>query len=156
MSSSKNQPVEGLFGRCLSEFMDWRYIQSCWYFRHRFLNCCPSNLLFGSTPPSPLPCVYKCTGNGKGGGLGISWYEKRTSQNLNINMYVPYRGSHWWYRHGILRCGHSGHLERGRQPRVLQQLCGYQQQYQQQQQQQQLQLRAAHHCCNNRRAFVVW
>ena len=34
--------------------IDWRYSQSCWYFRPSFVNCCPSNLLSGSTllPPS--------------------------------------------------------------------------------------------------------
>jgi hypothetical protein len=43
---------------CLSELIDWRYSQSCWYFRPSFGNCCPSNLLSGPTfPPSPLPCV---------------------------------------------------------------------------------------------------
>ncbi len=34
--------VKGLCGRCLSEFVDWRYSQSCWYFRTSFVNCCPS------------------------------------------------------------------------------------------------------------------
>ncbi len=47
-----------LCGRCLSEFIDWRYSQSCWYFRPTFVNCWPSNLLSGQLlPPSPLPCV---------------------------------------------------------------------------------------------------
>ncbi len=27
--------------------------QSCWYFRFSFVNCCPSNLLYGSTFPFP-------------------------------------------------------------------------------------------------------
>ncbi len=45
-----------LCGRCLSEFIDWRYSQSCWYFRPSFVNCCPSNLHYGSTLPPPLPC----------------------------------------------------------------------------------------------------
>jgi hypothetical protein len=45
---------KGTLGRCLSEFIDWRYIQSSWYFRPSFVTCCPSNLLSGSTPP-PLP-----------------------------------------------------------------------------------------------------
>jgi hypothetical protein len=36
--------------------------QTCWYFRPSFVNCCPSNLLSGSTlPPSPLLCVNKYT-----------------------------------------------------------------------------------------------
>jgi hypothetical protein len=44
--------------RCFIEFIDWRYSQSCWYFRPSFLNYCPSNLLSGSPPPPlPLPKV---------------------------------------------------------------------------------------------------
>jgi hypothetical protein len=38
---------------CLIEFIDWRYSQSCWYFRPRFVNYCPPNLLSGSPPPLP-------------------------------------------------------------------------------------------------------
>ena len=42
----------------LSEFIDWRYSQSCWHFRPSFVNCCLSNLLSGSTlHTSRLPCV---------------------------------------------------------------------------------------------------
>jgi hypothetical protein len=38
---------------------EWRYSQTCWYFRPSFLNCCPSNLPPGSTlqPPPRPPCV---------------------------------------------------------------------------------------------------
>jgi hypothetical protein len=37
-------------------YIDKRYSQSCWYFRPSFLNCCPSNLLSGSSlPPPPFP-----------------------------------------------------------------------------------------------------
>ncbi len=55
-SSKKNLPGKGLCGRTLSEFIDWRYSQSCWHFRPSFVNCCPSNLLSGSTfPPTPFP-----------------------------------------------------------------------------------------------------
>ncbi len=50
----------GLCGRCLSEFIDWRFSQSCWYFRPSFVNCCPSNLLSRSIPPPPS-CVSKYT-----------------------------------------------------------------------------------------------
>jgi hypothetical protein len=50
----KDLPVKGLCSRCLLEFIDWRYSQSCWYFRPSFVNYCPSNLLSGSHPP-PLP-----------------------------------------------------------------------------------------------------
>ncbi len=46
----KNWAVKGLWCRCLSEFMDWRYSQSRWYFRPSFVNCCLSNLLSGSQP----------------------------------------------------------------------------------------------------------
>jgi hypothetical protein len=32
----------------------------CWFFRPSCVNCCPSNLLSGSTLPHlPLPCVKK-------------------------------------------------------------------------------------------------
>jgi hypothetical protein len=42
-------------GRCLSVFIDRRrYSQSCWNFRPSFVNCCPSNLLSGSTLPHPF------------------------------------------------------------------------------------------------------
>jgi hypothetical protein len=44
-----------LCGRCLLEFIDWRYSQSCWYFRPSFVNYCISNLLSGSSPPPPFP-----------------------------------------------------------------------------------------------------
>jgi hypothetical protein len=82
MSSSKKSPVKGLRSGFLSEFIGWRYSQSCRYFRPSFVNCCPSNLLSGSTlPPPPLPCVNKytvytytmCWG---GGGMGF-WASDR-------------------------------------------------------------------------------
>ncbi len=37
---------------CFIEFIDWRYSQSCWYFRPSFVNYCPSNLLSAS--------IYSC------------------------------------------------------------------------------------------------
>ncbi len=46
--------VKGLCGRCLSESIDWKYCQSC---LPSFVNCFLSNLLYGWTLPSPLPCV---------------------------------------------------------------------------------------------------
>ncbi len=57
----KNWPLKGLWGRCLSELIDRRYSQSCWYFWPSFVNCCPSNLLSGSTIPPPFLCVNKYT-----------------------------------------------------------------------------------------------
>ncbi len=59
---------------CLIEFIDWRYSQSCWYFRQRL-----SNLLTdSSTLHTPLPCVNKYRGTcihtvcnrGRGSGIG--------------------------------------------------------------------------------------
>jgi hypothetical protein len=41
-------------------YIDWRYNQSCWYFRTSFVNYCPSNLLSSSPPrPSPFPPIAK-------------------------------------------------------------------------------------------------
>ncbi len=56
-------PANGLCGRCLSQFRDWRmrYKQSGLYFRPSFVNCCPSPLLSGSTLPLHLPCMKKYT-----------------------------------------------------------------------------------------------
>ena len=44
---------------CLTDFIDWRYIQSCWYFRSSFVNCCP--LTFSPVQISSLTCVNKYT-----------------------------------------------------------------------------------------------
>ncbi len=62
---------------CLSEFIDWRYSQSYWYFRHSFVNCCPSNFLSGSTlPPPPFPVskysIYRQYSMWLGRGRGVS------------------------------------------------------------------------------------
>jgi hypothetical protein len=56
MTYFKKFTVKGLCGRCLLEFLDWRYSQSCWYFRPSFVNYCPSNFLSGSPPPPPSLC----------------------------------------------------------------------------------------------------
>ncbi len=54
MSSSKKiYPAKGLCRRCLSEFIDRRYSQSCWYFRPSFVNCCLPGLHF-------LECEEAC------------------------------------------------------------------------------------------------
>ncbi len=74
MSSSKKLICKRLCGRCLSGFIDWKYSQSCWYFRPSFVNFCPSNLFSGSNPP-PIPYVNMFTVYTytvcKGGG--VSW-----------------------------------------------------------------------------------
>ncbi len=59
----QNWSVKGLCGRGLSEFIDWRYSQSCWYFRPRFLNVAHLTFsLHGSTLPPPAhPCENKYT-----------------------------------------------------------------------------------------------
>ncbi len=47
---------KGTLRQYLSVFTDWRYSQSSGHFRPSFVNCCPSNLLSGSTlPPPPFP-----------------------------------------------------------------------------------------------------
>ncbi len=72
----KKLPVEGFCGRCLLEFIDWRYSQSCWYFRPSFVNYCPSNL---SSSPSPSLCqstLYTCVAGrewGGGGSVELCW-----------------------------------------------------------------------------------
>jgi hypothetical protein len=57
----KNLPVKGLCGRCLSEFIDWRYSQSCWYniYDPALWTIAPLTLSLVQSPP--LPCVNKCT-----------------------------------------------------------------------------------------------
>jgi hypothetical protein len=57
----KKLTCKGTLRQVLSEFIDWRYSQSCCYCLPSFKNCCPSNLLSGLTLPSPLPCVNKYT-----------------------------------------------------------------------------------------------
>ncbi len=65
---------------CSIEFIDWRYSQSCWYFRPSFMNYCPSNLSLVHLP-HPLPKVKAhCTVyavqavcDWEGGGVGLCW-----------------------------------------------------------------------------------
>jgi hypothetical protein len=55
----KHWPVKGLGGRCLSEFIDWRYIVShVGIFDPALWTVAPLTFsLVHSPPPSPLPCV---------------------------------------------------------------------------------------------------
>ncbi len=96
MSQSKKKlQVKGLCGRCLSEFIDWSYSQSCWYFWPLLLNCCPSNLLSGSTLPPPSMCEWVfcihlyCTvfkgGGGRYGILGLIQINTCRKVPLQIN-----------------------------------------------------------------------
>jgi hypothetical protein len=75
MSSSKKLTWKGLCGRCLSEFIDWRYSQSCWYFRPSFVNYSPSNIFSGSPlPPHPSLCQSTVnTGSVWLGRVGGCW-----------------------------------------------------------------------------------
>ncbi len=72
----ENWPVKVICGKCFTEFIGWRYSQSCWYYQHSFVTCCPSNLLSGSTlPPYPfhvwISILFTCTQYVGGGGEGF-------------------------------------------------------------------------------------
>ncbi len=58
MSSYKKLTFKGTLRQVFIRVytVDWRYSQSCWYFRPSFVNCYTSSLLSGSTlPPPPFP-----------------------------------------------------------------------------------------------------
>ncbi len=69
----KNWPVKGLCRRFLSEFIDWTYCKSCWYFRPSFVNCCLSNLL-SSSPPPPSLCQSTVYSDSVWLGGGGGWW----------------------------------------------------------------------------------
>jgi hypothetical protein len=64
---------------CLIEFIEWRFSQSCWYFRPLLLTSAPLTFSLVRLPPSPPPlCVNKYrgmslqyTGCNGGGGIGL-------------------------------------------------------------------------------------
>jgi hypothetical protein len=58
-----NWPVKGICGMRLSEFMDWIYYQSCWYFRPSFVNYCPSPSLWFNSPSPYTYTVCKVWGS---------------------------------------------------------------------------------------------
>jgi hypothetical protein len=67
----KNLLVKGICGRCLPEFIDWIFCQSCWCFRPSFVSSCPANLFFGSTLPSfPCQSIVYTDSVWLGGGVG--------------------------------------------------------------------------------------
>jgi hypothetical protein len=55
--SSRKIDLEWDFTEFVYRSLDWRYSQSCWYFRPCFVNFSPSNLISGSPFPAPLACV---------------------------------------------------------------------------------------------------
>ncbi len=78
--NAKFRHLKGLCGRCLSEFIDWRYRQTCWYFGPSFVNysIAPLTFFLVKLPPSPLPrfkvsiCRQSVAGRGLGGGGVLS------------------------------------------------------------------------------------
>jgi hypothetical protein len=83
---------------CLIEFIDWRYSQSCWYFRPLFVNCCPSTFSLASPNPSLLPKVTysifrQCVavGGGEGGGGVLSCVVDHILQEFNILFVTRFR-----------------------------------------------------------------
>ncbi len=78
MSSSKKIYLYGRCGRCLSEFIDWRFSQSCWYFRPSFGTIAPLTFSLVLLLPPPFPVwisiLYtriQCVRGG--GGYGQWW-----------------------------------------------------------------------------------
>ncbi len=67
----------------LIEFIEWRYSQSCWYFRPLLWTSAPLTFSMFHLPP-PLPpfpmwistgvCIYTVCNGGKGSGCGESKY----------------------------------------------------------------------------------
>ncbi len=93
-----------LCGRCLAEFIEWRYSQSCWYFRPSFVNCCPSNLLSGWTlPPSP-PCVnnYSILYTTIQCVRGVDGYGVLCLRQINTCRKVPLQVNFFRWRHFAL------------------------------------------------------
>ncbi len=67
----KKFTCKGTLRQVFFRVIDWRYMQSCWYFRPSFVNYCPSNLLYGSPTPPPslrqIPYIQTVSGwEGKG------------------------------------------------------------------------------------------
>ncbi len=91
MSSSKKIYLKkGL----LSEFIDWRYSQSCWYFRSCIVNCCHSNLLSSSISLSPPPFLVwismlytVCKGGGRYDVLGLIQMNTRHKVPLQVKFF---------------------------------------------------------------------
>ncbi len=75
--------------RCLIEFIDWRYSQSCWYFRPSFVSYCPSNLLSGS-PPSQSTEYTDSVWLGEGWGV-LSCAGDHNLQNFNTLYLTRFR-----------------------------------------------------------------
>ncbi len=98
----KNWPAKGLVfcGRYLSEFVDWRYSQSFWYFRPSW-TVAPLTFSLDFPPPPPsfpvwISVLYsriQCVRGGYG-VLGL-WEDKHLSQS-------PFTGQFFRWRHFAL------------------------------------------------------
>ncbi len=76
---------------CLVEFIDWRYSQSCWYFRPLLWPVAPLSSLW---PPPPLPPPQsKRTVCGSGGGRGgcVSCFVDHILQEFNALFLTRFR-----------------------------------------------------------------
>jgi hypothetical protein len=77
------------------ECIDWRYSQSCWYFRPSFVNYCPSNLPSVSPlpPPSQSQSTVYTDSVWLGGGCGgcVSYVGDPTLQELNTLLLTRFR-----------------------------------------------------------------
>ncbi len=84
---------------------EWRYSQSCFYFRHSFVNCCPSSLRSGSISPPPLPPPFsvwisilytriQCVCGGGYGMLGL--------RQINTGRKIPLQVNFFRWRHFAL------------------------------------------------------
>jgi hypothetical protein len=89
------RPAKRLCGRCLSEFVDWRYSRWCRYFQPGFVNRCPSNLISGSTPPPLFPVwildKYTAYAEGWYGVLGLRPINTCRKVLLQVKFF------RWWH-----------------------------------------------------------
>ncbi len=80
---------------CLKEFIDWRYSQSCWYFRPSFVNYCPLTFsLVYLTHPSPLPKSHSTVYTNSvwlGGGVVLSCVGDHILQGFNTLFLTRFR-----------------------------------------------------------------
>jgi hypothetical protein len=88
-------PEKGLCGRCLSEFIDWRCSQSCWYFRPELWTVALLTFsLVQLHPPAHFPVwisiLYTrihCVRGGGYGALGFRQVNTCCKVSLQINFF---------------------------------------------------------------------